>query len=194
MLMFETKVVCYDDIPMAVLAGQLWTFEAVEALEKRTEERFELIEGQIYMMSGGSVEHATVIANVIGQLYIQLKGSDCYPRSSDLKTAVRDDESFRYPDLSVVCGKVQTDDKGRITNPTVLIEVTSPSTRDIDLKVKAEEYLKIDTLQSYLVIDLQDRQLVTFERDSLIPRYNLAEIPGIDARLDLEEIFSLSDV
>lgn len=185
------SAVCYTAPVVAVAPiGPRWTFEAVESLERLSGERFELIDGQIYAMAGGTPEHAGVIAEVIGQLHVQLKGSSCRVYSSDLKAAVRDDESFRYPDLSVVCGSVETDDRGRITNPTVLFEVTSPSTRSVDIETKAEEYLNIESLQGYIVIDLQERQVVTFERSEGV-RYNDRKVPGVNADLDLAALFEI---
>lgn len=81
--------------------GLRWTFSAVESLERQSGERFELIEGHIFAMAGGTPEHAGVTAEVIRQVGNQLQGGPCRVYSSDLKAAVRDDESFRYPD---VCG------------------------------------------------------------------------------------------
>ena len=129
------------------------------AFDEESELKNEYINGEVYPMTGGTLKHAAIIANTSGELRQRLKGSDCQALSSDMRIRV-DRSRYLYPDLSVVCGEPVTDDSAMtLHNPTLIAEVTSPSTVDYDRVAKRRYYQAIAFLQIYLVID-QHRALV----------------------------------
>lgn len=122
--------------------------------EREAETKHEFIDGDIVSMAGGSERHALVSANAITTLGSRLAGSGCRVYTSDLRVCVRD-RLFAYPDVTVVCGPRAFTDERRdtITNPTVLVEVLSPSTRNYDRGEKGFLYRSLRSLREYLIID-----------------------------------------
>lgn len=124
-------------------------------LEANSDTKHEYYDGEIFAMAGETIEHNKICENTYGELYLKLKGKNCRPYVNDLRIAVKRDKLYTYPDISVFCGELQkTDDKfDTATNPTVIIEVLSDSTKDYDRGSKFKFYRNIDQLQDYLLID-----------------------------------------
>lgn len=140
---------------MGALAMQRvsWT-EYLEAAE-RSDEKLEYDDGVIVAMSGGSLRHAMVGAALQGEFRAQLRGKPCVPMSSDARVRVPHLQFSAYPDLSVVCGPLQTDpnDPHGLLNPTLVAEVLSPSTERWDRGVKFRRYQRIPSLRHILLVD-----------------------------------------
>lgn len=107
------------------------------------EVRYEYVNGEILAMSGGRPRHAAVIANVAVALGSRLRGRPCRVASSDLRIHVPETDAWLYPDLTVIRGPWETapDDPISVTNPSAVVEVLSPSTRDYD---RGEGWLRMD--------------------------------------------------
>jgi Uma2 family endonuclease len=101
-------------------------------LEGYSNVRHEYLDGQIYAMAGGTPEHGTYAANVIGLLTAALRDRPCRVQTSDVRIRVVATGLDTYPDVSVVCGQAERDkeDPDAIVNPIVLVEVLSPSTEE----------------------------------------------------------------
>lgn len=112
----------------------------------------ELEDGIIFMMAGGSPEHALVAARLIRRLGNALDGSGCEPVGSDMPLRVAR-QTIRYPDVSVYCGPITGVDDPSGIEPRVVIEVLSPSTADHDQKVKRHEYEALSGVQEIMFID-----------------------------------------
>ena len=114
----------------------------------------ELDNGVIRMMAGGDLDHSRVQGNVFGLLFNALDGTSCRPHGSDMGVTVHD-LSFRYPDVSVVCGEDAPELGGeqRERSPRLVVEVLSRTTRDIDLGVKLVEYRAVGSIDHILLID-----------------------------------------
>lgn len=182
-------------------AGPSWTLPMVDALEHQTGERFELIDGHIYAMAGGSLEHSAVCSEASYQLNRAFDdaSAQCRAFSSDARVKVRAGESFRYPDVPVLCGAPERGDDERLLNPTALVEVTSRTTRDIDYGAKLEEYRALPSLQSYVIVDLQERQVVVHARTSAgwteaAHERGVVSVPGTPAALDVERLFRAAEL
>ena len=131
------------------------------AFELDSEIKHEYIDGEIYPMTGGTMHHAAIMANANGALWQRLLGTDCIIMSSAMRIRISHTR-YVYPDLSVVCGEPLTEYNSlTLLNPTLVVEVTSPSSIAYDRDLKREYYQSIDTLQHYLVID-QHRVMVDF--------------------------------
>jgi Uma2 family endonuclease len=143
---------------MSAQQDHLLTSEEYFALEERAEVRHEYHRGRTYAMTGASARHNLIVGNVIAGLHGQLRKSACRVYPSDLRLKIEQSRSYVYPDISVVCGALQlSDDRpDTITNPTMLVEVLSPSTENYDRGQKFELYRTVESLQEYLVI-AQDR-------------------------------------
>ncbi len=124
------------------------------AFDEASEIRNEYIDGELYPMTGGTGSHSTVIAYVIGALINAVADSDCTVRSSDLRVRI-DETKYVYPDASVVCGESRYEDEKEVTllNPTVVVEVTSPSSIVNDHISKVEFYGAVPSIEGYLILD-----------------------------------------
>ena len=123
-------------------------------LEEESDEKHEYFDGQAYLMSSGTPRHNLISANIIGELRQRVRGSGCRTMSSDQRIFIPAYAHYTYPDASVICGADEYDelDRTAITNPTLLVEVTSPRTAKYDLGEKFRRYQSLVSLQSYLRI------------------------------------------
>lgn len=132
-----------------------YTPEEYLALEEVAESRHEYFEGQIYMMAGGSSDHSLITVNLASELRQQLKRKPCRVFNSDLRLHVQDTTLFTYPDVMVICGKIEylrgRDDTA--LNPVVIVEVLSPSTRKYDRTEKFRLYKHIPSFQEYILVE-----------------------------------------
>lgn len=127
------------------------------ALEEASPEKHEFYYGEVYAMAGGSLLHSAVCANSITALANRLIVKGCSVFSSDARVRNSSDTLFTYPDVSVVCGKAQVlEQRGQtLSNPTLIVEVLSPSTRNHDLNRKALEYKRSPDLKYLLFVDTE---------------------------------------
>lgn len=139
------------------------TVEEYLALERQSEERHEYLDGMIYATAGESPERGIVCVNLVSQLHPQLRTTPCLLLSKDMKVRSgpipRGRHSrkglFSYPDLLVVCGEMEFHDKHRdvLLNPTVVIEVLSPTTEAFDRGEKFWRYRTyLSSLTDYLMV------------------------------------------
>jgi Uma2 family endonuclease len=146
---------------MAVDTKTYLTPEQYLAAERVAETKSEYLGGEMIGMTGASRRHGLVAGNVHGLLWQQLKGRPCETFLGDLRVLVAASGLYSYPDVVVVCGEPALTDEhfDTLTNPTVLIEVLSPSTETYDRTTKFEHYRALDSLQEYVLVS-QDRPRV----------------------------------
>ena len=141
---------------MAIDSIRQMTVEEYIAFDESTDLRYEYIDGEVIELAGGTLYHGFIMANANGALWQRLKGGDCRVISSDMRNRVNPTR-YLYPDFSVVCGEPVTDERAvNLWNPTLVGEVTSPSSIGRDRGEKLHYYQSIASLQIYLIID-QDR-------------------------------------
>lgn len=133
--------------------------------EQNSEIKHEYVSGTVHAMAGASVNHNQITGNLSRQLGNQLEGQDCRPFSSDLlvKTGA---ESYRYPDVVVVCDDDFIENEYATATPVLIIEVLSQSTRQKDKEEKRHEYLSIPTLQEYVLIEQDFVDVEVFRRSN----------------------------
>ena len=168
------------------------------AHERRAETKSEYVDGEVYAMTGASREHNRISLSIGAQLWNQLQNRSCEPFVNDMRARVGR-RAYLYPDVVVVCGEAQfEDDQGdTLLNPTLVVEVLSPSTENYDFGKKFTLYRAIGSLQEYLLV-AQDRCHVahyvrqadntwllseTFSRDDTVA------LPSIDCRLALPDVY-----
>ena len=140
---------------MAINIQEL-TVEQYLALEAESEIRHEYIDGELYAMTGGTLYHDEITINITLALGPQLVGSDCRLHTSNMRVRVSPTR-YVYPDLSAVCGEAETGNGATtLLNPTVVVEVTSPSSIERDRVRKLELYGAVPSIRGYLILD-QDR-------------------------------------
>ncbi len=142
-----------------------YTYEDYRVLEEHSPVKHEFLDGEIYAMAGGTPEHAALAMAVAAVLGKQLPGG-CRLFSSDLRVRVLQTTLTTYPDLTVVCGAIARDavDRLSVTNPTLLVEITSDSSEDYDRGDKQTHFLRITTLRAYVVVSHREPRLDLWSR------------------------------
>ncbi|MFK5985898.1 MAG: Uma2 family endonuclease [Pseudomonadota bacterium] len=119
--------------------------------ESISEIKHEYVDGEVFAMTGASLSHNRISRNIFGTFIQHLKDSSCEPFSQDMKLKLENE--YRYPDVMVVCDKDFKDNNYSTQTPVIIVEVLSRSTRKIDTTDKIKSYLKIPTLQEYVLIE-----------------------------------------
>jgi Uma2 family endonuclease len=165
------------------------TPEEYLALERQSETKSEYWQGETYLMSGASNEHTIIEANIVAALVTQLKRRPCIARGSNLRVKVSESGLYTYPDVTVVCGQARFEDRQADTllNPTVIIEVLSPSTEAYDRGAKFEFYRLLESLSDYLLVSQSSPTIEHFTRRA-DERWLLATCKGLEAVAEIPSI------
>jgi Uma2 family endonuclease len=186
---------------MAELARQRHSFAEYLDIEAMSPIKHEYLDGSVWAMAGGSPRHAAIAANVAAILGAALRERPCQVYSSDLRVRVKATGLGTYPDLSVVCGALQTDpdDPGANTaiNPTLIVEVLSPSTEDYDRGEKLAHYKQIPSAREILLIAHEEPRLELWRRTDTGWTLEVAcagaeervRLPSLDCTLELAEVY-----
>ena len=127
------------------------------AWEAEQPEKHEYVDGEVFAMAGAAEGHVTVTGNVYMALRQHLKGSPCRTFMADMKVQTDVDSSFFYPDVLVTCSPRDAQDPLVKREPSLLVEVLSPSTAAYDRGAKFSSYRKLASLQEYVLIDTDTR-------------------------------------
>jgi Uma2 family endonuclease len=178
-----------------------WSYTVKEYVQVEEEStiKHEYIEGTIRAMSGGSLAHARMQMSLGAILMRQLEGRRCNVFSSDGRVRVRGRSVITYPDLAVSCGKleVDTEDPQAQLSPTVLVEVTSPSSERYDRGLKYSYYQGIGSLREYVIVSHREPLIEVF-RPSGDGTWHLAErattggsvtLVSIECGIDVDEVY-----
>jgi Uma2 family endonuclease len=143
------------------------TEEQYLALDRAAEFKSEYFDGEMFGMSGGSMEHARLQKNITGELYNALRESDCEPFGSDFRVRVSS-RMYTYPDVSVVCGKpaLADDHQDVLLNPVAIFEILSPSTETYDRGLKFKRYRSIASLQDYILVNQTEIRIEHYTRQA----------------------------
>ncbi len=139
------------------LPERRYTLDDYFLIEQSSPLKHEYLRGEIFAMSGASIAHNEITANLLTLLRTALRESPCRAYASDLRVATPSG-LLTYPDLAVICGTAELL-PGRpdtATNPTVLIEVLSEATQAYDRGQKFAAYKSLPSLKEYVLIE-QDR-------------------------------------
>ena len=144
---------------MSSLAAQtLYTPEEYLALERKATLKSEYINGEIFAMSGASLAHTRITADIVTELNNQLRGQGCEVISNDMRVKTGPKGAYFYPDIVVFCGEPQVEDNmfDTLLNPILVVEVLSPSTEAFDRCEKFRHYQELASLREYILVS-QDR-------------------------------------
>ena len=132
----------------------LLTVEQYLEIERSAGSKSEFFEGEMFAMAGAGEAHNRLAWNLIGELGAQLRSGPCRGYPSGMRVRVSPAGLFTYPDVVVVWGEPQFLDDRRDTllNPTLIVEVLSPSTEAYDRGRKFEHYQSISSLNDYLLV------------------------------------------
>jgi Uma2 family endonuclease len=185
--------------PIPVYGKQKITIREYLEMEEASQEKHEYYRGEVFAMSGPKVPHNIIAGNIFIGLGSKLKGKPCRPFNSDQRIHIEGNTLFTYPDISIICGDIKTlnDDEWNVLNPTILIEVLSPSTKNYDRGEKFMLYRDIPTLKEYILIDSETIHIETFRLNASnhweLEEYHFAsetlQIPFLSISFPLTEIY-----
>lgn len=158
-------------------------------MENEAIEKHEYYKGEIFAMSGAGNRHNIISVNIIVSLGNSLKGKSCQPYGSDMRIHIPGNTLFTYPDISVISGDIllSNEDENTSTNPTIIIEILSPSTRNYDRGIKFMLYRSIPTLKEYILVETESIHIEQFgiNKDGL---WQLKEYSNKTDQLILESV------
>ena len=154
-------------------------------------------------MSGASFTHNFITGDIFGELRAQLRGRRCKAATSDMRVKVSKTGSYFYPDVVVFCGVPQAEDNQSDTllNPTVIVEVLSPSTEARDRGEKFWHYQQLASLQEYILVSQDEVYVEHYFREG--PHWLRTEfreledrmpLPSIECELSLRDIYNSVDL
>lgn len=181
--------------PMHARARPHYTEAEYLALEDASDRKHEFIDGEIIAMAGGSARHNAISLNVGGALTARLKGRPCRAFSSDQRVATAAGGDYVYPDIVVGCPPFDLDG-ATLRNPRLVVEVTSPSTRQHDQSTKLRIYQSIASVTDVLLVE-QDTQRVEHHRRVGAETWMMQPVTegavtltGLEVELPLDEIYA----
>ncbi|MCC6318775.1 MAG: Uma2 family endonuclease [Gemmatimonadaceae bacterium] len=171
-----------------------FTVDEYLRLERDAEVRHELVGGERFALSGGTLRHNAIALNLAAHLRILTRDRGCRVFVSDVKVRVASDV-FYYPDVVLTCAAVRDADVV-VHDPYLLIEVTSPSTAAVDRREKLVAYRRLPSLQHYLIVSQHRRQVTLHSRDEVSGEWTAESRAGVGSlRLSgLSGSISLDDV
>lgn len=162
------KLMGYQD-PMVYFVGESEneyyirkrvTFEEFIEISQNSEARYELIDGEIYLLASPKHKHQVAVREILIQLYNWFQDKQCSPLTApfDVKLSndspnFEDDPNVVQPDILVICDEEAIDENGNYQGvPSLVVEVLSPSTRSKDMIKKLNLYMN-SGVKEYWVVD-----------------------------------------
>ena len=188
---------------MSTLPKHKYSAKEYLDLERASEHKSEFLNGEIFAMGGASARHALIVVNTSAEFRNLLRDRSCTVYTTDLRVRVSEEGLYTYPDVIVVCGEPNFIDHtfDTLTNPVLIVEVLSPTTKNYDRGEKFEQYRKIEDLKEYLLV-AQERPHVEHYIKQVYGTWILSEtesrdsdvyLPSLDCNLSLAEVYAKVD-
>ena len=189
---------------MSTQSKTFLTPEQYLEIERKAEFKSEYYNGEMFAMSGARAGHNSLVWNLVSGLGSQLRGGPCRGYSNDMRVRVSATGLYTYPDLVIVCGEPQFLDETRDTllNPTLIVEVLSPSTESYDRGRKFDHYQSVPSLQQYVLVSADRMHVDWYTRQVKAPwLYASAgkpeesiDLDSIGCRLQLADLYEGVDL
>ncbi len=175
--------------PAPAYQKKFYSIQEYLEMENEAFEKHEYYKGEIFAMSGAGPRHNIISINIIASLYNSLKGKSCQPYGSDMRIHIPQNTLFTYPDISIICGDIinPKEDENTATNPKIIFEILSPSTRNYDRGVKFMLYRAIATLKEYILIEGETIHIEHFAINNE-GFWQLKEYSNVDDKIILESL------
>lgn len=164
--------------------------------QTHSREKWQLVDGQLYAMAGGTMRHARIVSNLAFALRKRLQGGPCEVFIADANVVREENDFSSYPDVVVRCGGAKLDREREMTDPTACFEVLSPSTQHLDRGAKLFAYHQIESLQHIALIFPDEIRLEAwtrveggFEDRVLKERLQVLSVPALNVEIPLAEIY-----
>ncbi len=194
--------------PVVAYGKTKLTMEEYLQWEKTQQEKHEYYRGEIFTMeghgdalamSGAGHRHNKIFSNLFGGLFSLLKNKTCQPFGSDMRIHIPENTLYTYPDITIICGDfISSDtDEDTVIQPTVIIEILTPSTKNYDRGEKFTLYRDIPVLKEYILVDTAAIRIEAFRINGRgnweLEEYKSVEgmlwIPSVDVSLPVADIY-----
>jgi Uma2 family endonuclease len=166
------------------------------AWEEKQLEKYEYIDGQVYAMSGGSVNHGRIAIRFTAMFDTHLEGSSCITGNSDIKVNIAETNNYLYPDASVTCDVRDKSTPNYFTYPCLIVEVLSNSTEAYDRGSKFRMYRNNPVLQDYLLVNFTRIEMDLYHKKDtgewIIVNYkegDTVELKSINLNFPIEQVY-----
>jgi Uma2 family endonuclease len=173
-----------------------FTPEEYFAWEEQQLERHEYIDGEVYAMSGGTINHGDIAGNFLSLLKAHMRGSGCKTLNSDCRVSIVGATKYVYPDISVTCDDRDKTMSQYITYPCLIVEVLSPTTEAYDRGNKFKMYRRNPSLQEYVLVSVDTIEIELFRKtetdDWRIINYqtgDTVELKSVNLTCQIEQIY-----
>jgi Uma2 family endonuclease len=176
-------------MPEAAAKQTHFTREEYLEMEEKAEFKSEYFDGEIIPKAGIIFNHSIICVNLIWRVAEATDDMDCQGFEGSLKLEIEKVNAFVYPDLMVVCGEVKASEytDHAITNPTLIIEILSPSTETFDRGKKFEYYRTVPSLKEYVLVSQTEPAVESFfKQDEQI--WLFTAVKGLDEKLTLRSL------
>lgn len=136
------------------------------AWEEDQEARHEYLAGEVFAMVGVRQSHNLATLNLYSNLRQALKGSPCRIFVEAVKARIEAADCFFYPDVVVTCDARDRQTPDYVSHPLLVAEILSESTAAFDRGAKFAAYRKLESLQEYVLVDLEAQRIEVFRRDA----------------------------
>ena len=188
---------------MSTVTSTYITPEEYLERERKAETKSEYFRGEIFAMAGTSLRHARIVTNFARELSQALRERPCNVYTTEVRLCVSQTGLYTYPDVMVVCGKevLAASDLDTVTNPTVVIEVLSDSTKNYDRGQKFQSYRALPSLAEYLTVSQNEMHVELWTRQP-DQRWILTEysdpgativLPSLGVELPLPDVYEKVD-
>jgi Uma2 family endonuclease len=143
--------------------GRLLTVKEFLEFEAQSPIRHEYIGGEVFAMSGATTRHNLIVMNVGVKLRQAARPRGCRTFVEAVMLRVNQDRCY-YPDVIVACGRA-AEVEHVVDAPSIVVEVTSPSTRGTDRREKLEAYQRVPSLRLYMIVEQRHRRVFVYSRD-----------------------------
>lgn len=164
--------------------------------EEKQLEKHEYINGQVYAMGGGSVNHGRIAIRLTALFDAHLEGSGCITGNSDIKVNIVETNNYTYPDASVTCDQRDKSNPNYFTYPCLIVEVLSDSTEAYDRGNKFRMYRKNLVLKDYLLVSSTCIEMDLYHKNDagewIIINYqagDMIELKSITLSFPIEQVY-----
>jgi Uma2 family endonuclease len=151
-----------------------FTPEEYFAWEEQQEVKHEYFDGEVFAMSGGTVNHGRIGGRIFSLIDDHLIESDrCIALNSDVKIKIQASEKYVYPDASATCDERDRQTTQFISHPSLIVEVLSPSTEAYDSSTKTlcdrgkkfKLYQRSIALTEYVLVSAEEIEIEVFRKN-----------------------------
>jgi Uma2 family endonuclease len=158
------------------------------ARERTASTKSEYVNGRVYAMAGASRVHNVIVGNTFAELRAQLRGRGCEAYVSDMRVKVGPTGLYTYPDVAALCDEPRFEDDhfDTLLNPSLIIEVLSPSTESYDRGEKFAHYRRLETLNDYVLISQGTSRVEHYRREG--DHWMFTEVDDLQAELAIASL------